>query len=126
VLFSSLGRQEVRADFGGGTLTSDAGGLLLREVDRRLGVVEALADCLTDPRDPARIQHEQRTMLAQRIFGITLGYEDLNDHNELRRDPLFSVLADKPPKPSMNGRGKRCATSTSSLMRPRAGIVSRV
>jgi hypothetical protein len=100
VLFSSLGRQEIRADFAGGTLTSDAGGLLLREVDRRLGLVDALTDCLTDPRDPARIRHEQRTMLAQRIFGIALGYEDLNDHNELRRDPLFSVLADKPPKPN--------------------------
>ena len=99
VLFSSLGRQEVQADFAGGTLTSDGGGLLLREVDRRLGLVEALADCLTDPRDPAKVIHEQRTMLAQRIFGIALGYEDLNDHNELRRDPLFSVLADKPPKP---------------------------
>jgi len=99
VLFSSLGRQEIRADFAGGTLTSDAGGLLLREVDRQLGLVEALSDCLTDPRDPARIRHEQRTMLAQRIFAIALGYEDLNDHDELRRDPLLSVLADKPPKP---------------------------
>ena len=99
VLFSSLGRQEIRADFAGGTLTSDAGGLLLREVDRQLGLVEALSDCLTDPRDPARIRHEQRTMLAQRIFAIALGYEDLNDHDELRRDPLLSVLADKPPRP---------------------------
>jgi hypothetical protein len=98
-LFSSLGRQEVRADFAGGTLTSDAGGLLLREVDRRLGLIDALSECLTDPRDPARIQHEQRTMLAQRIFGLALGYEDLNDHNELRRDPLFSVLAEQAPSP---------------------------
>ena len=99
VLFSSLGRKEVRADFAGGTLTSDAGGLLLREVDQQLGLVDALANCLTDPRDPAKIVHEQRTMLAQRIFGIALGYEDLNDHDELRYDPLFSVLADKAPKP---------------------------
>jgi len=98
VLFSSLGRQEVRADFAGGTLTSDAGGLLLREVDRQLGLIDALSACLADPRDPAKVIHEQRTMLAQRIFGIALGYEDLNDHDELRRDPLFSVLADKPPK----------------------------
>jgi hypothetical protein len=99
LLFSSLGRQEVRADFAGGTLTSDGGGLLLREVDRRLGLVDALTNCLSDPRHPAKVIHEQRTMLAQRIFGLALGYEDLNDHNELRRDPLFSVLADKPPKP---------------------------
>ena len=94
MLFSSLGRQEVRADFAGGTLTSDGGGLLLREVDRRLGLVDALAGCLTDPRDPAKIVDEQRTLLAQRILGIALGYEDLNDHDELRRDPLFSVLAE--------------------------------
>jgi hypothetical protein len=99
VLFSNLGRQKIQADFAGGTLTSDAGGLLLREVDRQLGLIEALADCLTDPRDPAKIRHDQRTMLAQRIFGIALGYEDLNDHDELRRDPLFSVLAEKRPRP---------------------------
>jgi hypothetical protein len=99
LLFSNLNRQKIQADFAGGTLTSDAGGLLLREVDRQLGLIDALNGCLTDPRAPARIQHEQRTMLAQRIFGIALGYEDLNDHNELRRDPLFSVLADQPPKP---------------------------
>lgn len=99
VLFSSLGRQEVQADFAGGTLTSDGGGLLLREVDQQLGLVDALTDCLSDPRDPGKVLHAQRTMLAQRIFGLALGYEDLNDHHELRRDPLFSVLADKPPQP---------------------------
>ena len=99
LLFSSLGRQGIQADFAGGTLTSDAGGLLLREVDRQLGLIDALSDCLTDPRDPAKVIHDQRTMLAQRIFGLALGYEDLNDHDELRRDPLFSVLVDKPPKP---------------------------
>ena len=89
VLFSSLGRQKIQADFAGGSLTSDAGGLLLREVDRRLGLIDALADCLSDPRDPAKIIHEQRTMLAQRILALALGYEDLNDHNDLRRDPLL-------------------------------------
>ena len=98
VLFSSLGRQKVQADFAGGTRTSDAGGLLLREVDRKLGLIDALAECLTDPRDPAKVVHDQRTMLAQRIFGIALGYEDLNDHDELRHDPLLAVLADKPPQ----------------------------
>lgn len=95
--FSNLRRRVVVGDFAGGTLTSDAGGLLLREVDGRLGLIDALAGCLTDPRDPARIVHEQRTMLAQRIFGIALGYEDLNDHATLRSDPLFSVLAEQSP-----------------------------
>jgi phage terminase Nu1 subunit (DNA packaging protein) len=99
LLFSSLGRQKVAADFGGGMLTSDGGGLLLREVDRRLGLIDALAACLTDPRDPARIVHEQRTMLSQRILGLALGYEDLNDHATLRRDPLFAVLAEQRPDP---------------------------
>jgi len=99
LLFSSLGRQQVQADFAGGTLTSDAGGLLLREVNRRCGLIDALAACLTDPRDPARITHDLRTMLAQRIYGLALGYEDLNDHTTLRQDPLFAVLADQRPDP---------------------------
>jgi len=96
LLFSSLGRKKVAADFTGGTLTSDAGGLLLREVDRKVGLIDQLTDCLTDPRDPAKIKHDLRTMLVQRIFGIALGYEDLNDHDSLRHDPLFAVMADKP------------------------------
>ena len=117
VLFSSLGRQEVRADFAGGTLTSDGGGLLLREVDRRLGLVDALAGCLTDPRDPAKIVHEQRTMLAQRILGIALGYEDLNDHDELRRDPLFSVLAEQTPRVGEQGALRDPLASSPTLCR---------
>jgi hypothetical protein len=80
-------------------LTSDAGGLLLREVDRRLGLLEQLAASLTDPRDPARITHELRTLLAQRIHGLALGYEDLNDHATLRSDPVFAVLAEQTPDP---------------------------
>lgn len=96
LLFSSVGRKKVAADFTGGTLTSDAGGLLLREVDCRLGLIDRVSECLTDPRDPAKIRHDLRTMLVQRIFGIALGYEDLNDHDTLRHDPLFAVLANKP------------------------------
>jgi hypothetical protein len=99
LLFSSLGRQQVQADFAGGTLTSDGGGLLLREVDRSCGLIDALAACLTDPRAPARITHDLRTMLAQRLYGLALGYEDLNDHTTLRTDPLFAVLADQRPDP---------------------------
>lgn len=99
LLFSSLNRQQIVADFDGGHLTSDGGGLLLREADRALHLTQRLADCLTDPRDPAKVIHDQRTMLAQRIQGIALGYEDLNDHDTLREDPLMAVLADKTPDP---------------------------
>jgi hypothetical protein len=99
LLFSSLKSQKIVVDFEGGRLTSDAGGLLLREADRRLGLTRRLAACLTDPRDPAKVIHEQQTMLAQRIFGMALGYEDLNDHDTLRADPLFSILAERRPDP---------------------------
>jgi len=99
LFFSSLGRRRVAADFTGGTLTSDAGGLLLREVERRIGLVKRLADVVVDPRDPAKVVHAQRTLLSQRIFGIALGYEDLNDHHDLRTDPMMAVLAERSPDP---------------------------
>jgi hypothetical protein len=99
LLFSSLGRQQIVGNFDGGRLTSDAGSLLLREVDRRTGLTTALAEALADPRDPAKITHDRRTLLAQRIYGIALGYEDLNDHLTLREDPLFAVLGEQRPAP---------------------------
>ncbi len=99
LLFSSLNSQRIVADFAGGRLTSDGGGLLLREADRKLGLTRRLAACLSDPREPAKVVHDQHTMLAQRIFGIALGYEDLNDHDTLRSDPLFSILAERRPDP---------------------------
>jgi len=80
-------------------LTSDAGGLLLREADRQLGLTAKLAACIADPRDPAKITHDLKTLLAQRVFGIALGYEDLNDHATLRDDPLFAIFADQRPDP---------------------------
>lgn len=97
--FSSLKRQEIVANFDGGRLTSDGGALLLREVDRRLGLTKALAACIADPRNPIMIVHNVLTMLAQRVFGIALGYEDLNDHQTLRDDPLFAVVAEHRPDP---------------------------
>lgn len=99
LLFSSLKSQKIVADFDGGRLTSDAGGLLLREADRQLGLTRRLAECISDPRMASMTEHAQQTMLTQRILGIALGYEDLNDHHTLRKDPLFSVLADKKPDP---------------------------
>lgn len=95
LLFSSLGRKKIQADFNGGSLTSDAGALLLREVDKHLGFIDAINRCVPDPRNPFYTVHQQRTMLAQRIFGIALGYEDLNDHQSLRQDPLFQIISER-------------------------------
>ena len=97
VVFSSLRRQKIQGDFDGGKITSDAGAFLLREVDRRLGLLDAINQCIPDPRDPRFTVHSQRSMLAQRIFAIALGYEDLNDHETLRDDPLFQTLAERTP-----------------------------
>ena len=93
IVFSSLGRKQVVADFDGGSITSDGGALLLREVDRHLGLIDRLDAVIPDPRDPARIIHGQRHMLAQRIFAIALGYEDVNDHFTLRDDPLMQAVS---------------------------------
>ena len=90
-----LGRREVVADFTAGHITSDAGALLLREFDRASGLLDRLAACFTDHRDPERIEHSVRELLAQRIFALALGYEDLNDHDGLRRDPLLATIAGK-------------------------------
>src|SRR3954451_7491255 len=93
----TLGSRRLKAHFAGGDLTTDAGALLLREADRRLGLLDALDRCLDDPRDPDLITRPQRALLAQRVFGIACGYEDLNDHGALRRDPLWQALADYDP-----------------------------
>lgn len=96
VEFSRLKNRKVTADFNGGCLTTDAGVLLLREVDRQTGLIDAINDCLPDPRDPRYTVHLQREMLAQRIFSLALGYEDLNDQQTLRDDPALQVAAGKP------------------------------
>ena len=95
IQFSRANRPQVTADFDGGRLTTDAGVLLLREVDRRIGLIDAINDCLPDPRDPRYTTHMQREMLAQRIFSIALGYEDVNDQQTLRDDPALQVAAGK-------------------------------
>ena len=97
--FSSLSRKKILADFDGGHLTSDGGGLLLREANRRTGLIDALAECIADPREPAKIKHDVKTMLSQRICGIALGYEDGNDHETLRSDPMMQMLAEMAPDP---------------------------
>src|SRR6516225_6115356 len=95
--FSSLGPKSVVADFLGGRLTSDAGALLLREVGQRTGLFEAIAAAIPDPRNPVFVIHDQRSMIAQRIVGIALGYEDLNDHQTLRADPAIQLAAGRVP-----------------------------
>ena len=93
--FHPLGQREVRGQFDGGTITSDAGGLLLREVEKGRGIIAQFARCFRDRRQQERIEHGVEELVAQRVYGLALGYEDLNDHEELRRDPLLAVLADK-------------------------------
>ena len=93
--FHALGRREVVGKFDGGNITSDAGGLLLRETEKRMGIISGFARCFEDKRNPEAIEHTVGELVAQRIYGLALGYEDLNDHDDLRRDPLFAVLAGK-------------------------------
>ena len=88
-------RREVVARFDGGAITSDAGGLLLRETDRRIGLLGRLAACLEDRRDPQRIEHRVGELVWQRVYALALGYEDLNDHDPLRWEPLLALLAGK-------------------------------
>jgi hypothetical protein len=85
--------RQVTGQFNGSTMTSDAGGLLLRETDRRLNLLPRLAQCFLDGRDPARVQHSVMEMISQRVSALALGYEDLNDHEQLRQDPILKLLA---------------------------------
>ena len=94
--FQPLGGRQITARFDGGTITSDAGGLLLREVEAACGLLGKLATCFVDHRDREKIEHTVEELLKQRVFALALGYEDLNDHDQLRADPLLAVLVGKP------------------------------
>jgi hypothetical protein len=85
----------VVAAFDGGTVSSDAGALLLGQTDAAIGLIDRLAGCFIDERDAHLIEHTVRTLLGQRVFGMALGYEDLNDHEQLRHDPVFGALLGK-------------------------------
>jgi hypothetical protein len=93
--FQPLGNRDVVARFDGGDITSDAGGLLLRKVEQRTGIVRQFAACFQDRRKPELIEHTVKELVAQRVYGLALGYEDLNDHDQLRADPLLAMLAGK-------------------------------
>ncbi len=93
--FTAVEGRAVIAEFDGGAVTSDAGGLLLGAADKAIALVRRLAGCFRDARDPRFIEHVVATLVGQRVFGIALGYEDLNDHDDLRHDPMMAVLAGK-------------------------------
>jgi len=103
-VFGQVEGRPVVAAFDGGALTSDAGGLLLGAADRSLKLVRRLAGCFRDARDPRLVEHSVATLVGQRVYGIALGYADLNDHDELRHDPLMAVLAGK-----LEARREDCA-----------------
>ena len=93
--FALVEGRKVVSGFDGGSITSDGGALLLGAADRVLGVVGRFADCFRDVRRQELIEHAVKTLVGQRVFGIALGYEDLNDHDDLRHDPVMAVLAGK-------------------------------
>ncbi|HEV3041542.1 MAG TPA: IS1380 family transposase [Candidatus Angelobacter sp.] len=96
--------REVVARLDGGTISSDAGGLLLRQTDERLNLLPRLAQCFLDGRDQDLVEHSLEQMLAQRVYGLALGYEDLNDHEQLRNDPMFGVLAGRADQQALAGK----------------------
>jgi hypothetical protein len=102
--FHSLNQRKVIAKFDGGNITSDAGILLLREVENRTGLIAGLAECFTDYRDARWVEHTVKELLGQRLFGMCLGYEDLNDHDQLRADPMLAVAVDKSDPLGLNRR----------------------
>lgn len=93
--FQDNDKREVIGDFDGGSITSDGGGLFLREINNRFQIIDQLSECFTDIRNSKYIEHTVKELLAQRIYGIALGYEDLNDHDELRSDPLLATMVGK-------------------------------
>jgi hypothetical protein len=94
--FQQLGRRRVIGRFNGGKISSEAGGLLLREVESRFQILKRLArDCFRDYRDKDRIEHTVGSLIRQRVYGIALGYEDLNDHDRLRHDVMMGLLSEK-------------------------------
>jgi hypothetical protein len=94
--FASAGSgREIVAEFSGGTISSDGGGLLLQETDAKMNLLSRFSQCFVDGRNPILIEHSVEQMVRQRVYGLALGYEDLNDHEQLRQDPLLALLAGK-------------------------------
>lgn len=107
IQLETQGRRRFEADFTAGRVSSDGGAMLLRALDQRLRLTERLANCFEDFRNPDRIEHSVRELVAQRVFGLVLGYEDLNDHEQLCRDPLLAAVVGKiDPKGQHRERNK--------------------
>ena len=102
--FATPSRREVVARFDGGTITTDAGGLLLHRTEQKTGILRQFARCFLDYRHPERIDHSVPELVRQRVYGLALGYEDLNDHDQLRGDPLLAMLSGKA---DVEGRKRR-------------------
>ncbi len=105
--FHGVKGREVVTRFDGGMITSDAGAMLLREVERRTGILKSFAACFRDFRKPELIEHPLPRLLAQRVYGVALGYEDLNDHDQLRADPLLALLAEAEDLTGASRRNER-------------------
>ena len=122
--FANAVKRKVQADFEGGDISSDGGLLLFREVERRIKLIDRIAEILPDDRDPARITHSQKALVSQRIFGLVAGWEDLNDHDTLRDDPVLQTivnrdtqLASAPTLCRMEQRANRqCAIALNRLL----------
>lgn len=117
--FHGLGRRAVVGEFDGGKISSDSGGLLLREVEQRTGILSRLSGCFVDHRDPDQIEHTVESLIKQRVMGLALGYEDLNDHDALRADPLLGLLsdvADPTGADRRRARDKGCALAGKSTL----------
>ena len=117
--FSPSFRREVLARFDAGPVSSDGGALLLREVEQKTGLLPRLAACFHDYRDPARIEHTVEQLIRQRVFALALGYEDLNDHDTLRHDPLLSLLTGK-EEPGTTPLAGKSTLNRLELTRPQA------
>jgi len=95
MIFKGIFNKKVVADFNGGELSSDAGLLLIRESESQTGIISCIADVLDDKRHPGYVKHEFEQLLRQRVYQIASGYEDANDSNELRHDPIFKIVCNK-------------------------------
>ena len=106
-------------EFNGGKISSDSGGLLLREVKQRTHILKRLAGCFVGYRNPDQIEHTLDSLIKQRVMGLALGYEDLNDHDALRHDPLLALPSDQPDlsgKRRKRARDKGCALAGKSTL----------